>query len=106
MICPFDHARSQNQAKTGLFSGQDTANPHQYVGCPYRAKVVPQVGHRKALETLDVSHRPTCLAHLRVRVYTRTHMRVEVGRWDTASKGKGYLRPTCGTTSKQVVRGE
>lgn len=86
MICPFDHARSQKHLG----------------GCPSSVEVVPQVGRAEALQTLDVSHRPTCLARLRVRVHTRTHMRVEVGRWDTASNGKGLRCPTCGTTSNKA----
>lgn len=86
MICPSEHVRSQKHLSE----------------CPSAFEVVPQVGRPEALQTLVVSHRPTCLVRLRVRVHIRTHMRVEVGRWDTTNNGNGLRRPTCGTTCAEA----
>ena len=95
MICPFDHARSQKHASVPVSARLDTAKPCCARLCPDANEVMPQVGHRKPLQTLMVSN-VSNLSRARAGAYTylRAH-EDEVGRLDTASNGKALRCPTC-----------
>ena len=84
MICPSDHARSELMLRIGV------------CGRPV-CEVVLQVGHGRGPKTKAEDDRTACIACAQVRVHTRAHARVKVGRSSPSSIGAGLLRPTCRT---------